>query len=421
MSTIATERPTARPPELEVVITRTFDAPRELVFRMWTEPEHFARWWGPKGFTNPVCELDARPGGAILVHMRAPNGVVYPLTGTFREVVPSERIVFTCIAEDAEGNAALDEITTVTFAAEGSKTKVTVRSKAVGIAPAAPFMLAGMEKGWSQSFDRLADVSGKAATAASCGPRARRRHATSQDRIPRRVAQGPQGAPQEREGAHPHARSCRRGASRAAWVKVEKEYVFDTTEGQQTLADLFGRNSQLIVHHFMWRHDLDMGCASCSLEADHAEGALVHLENHDVSYVRVSRAPLPKLLAYKKRLGWKAKWVSSWGSDFNFDYHVSFTEDQLAGKIDYNFTLMDGSQGFNELPGLSVFAKNDAGEVFHTYSSYARGNEEVVGAFIYLDITPKGRNEKEIMDWVKRNDEYGAAEAKSCCHSPDRA
>ncbi len=200
------------------------------------------------------------------------------------------------------------------------------------------------------------------------------------------------------------------------WVKVEKEYVFDTTEGKQTLADLFSDNSQLIVHHFMWRHDLDQGCASCSLEADHAEGALVHLEHHDVSYVRVSRAPLAKLQAYKQRLGWKAKWVSSYANTFNYDYHVSFTKDQLAkGKVDYNYGMVEG---FDELPGLSVFFKDDAGTLFHTYSSYARGNEEVIGAFIYLDITPKGRNETEIMDWVKRNDEYDApAGASACCHS----
>jgi predicted dithiol-disulfide oxidoreductase (DUF899 family) len=199
------------------------------------------------------------------------------------------------------------------------------------------------------------------------------------------------------------------------WVKVDKEYVFDTTEGKRTLADLFGDNSQLIIHHFMWRHDLDMGCVSCSLEADHAEGALVHLENHDVSYVRVSRAPLAKLEAYKKRLGWKAKWVSSADSDFNFDYHVSFTKEELAkGKVKYNYGMVEG---FDELPGLSVFFKDKDDTVYHTYSSYARGNEEVIGAFIYLDITPKGRNEKEIMDWVKRNDEYGApAGTKACCH-----
>jgi predicted dithiol-disulfide oxidoreductase (DUF899 family) len=196
------------------------------------------------------------------------------------------------------------------------------------------------------------------------------------------------------------------------WVKVDKTYVFDTTAGKKTLAELFGRNSQLIIHHFMWRRDLDSGCPSCSLEADHAEGAIVHLENHDVSYVRVSRAPLAKLLAYKKRMGWTAEWVSSWESDFNYDYHVSFTRQELAsGEVYYNYHMT--KDGFDELPGLSVFARDDAGTVFHTYSSYARGNEEVIGAFIYLDITPKGRNEKEIMDWVRRHDEYDTP-AQSC-------
>jgi predicted dithiol-disulfide oxidoreductase (DUF899 family) len=200
------------------------------------------------------------------------------------------------------------------------------------------------------------------------------------------------------------------------WVKVEKQYVFDTAVGKRTLADLFGPNSQLIVHHFMWRHDLDSGCPSCSLEADHAEGALVHLVNHDVSYVRVSRAPIEKLLAYRRRMGWTAEWVSSWSSDFNFDYGVSFTKQELEGKVTYNYALMDGADAFDELPGLSVFCKDDTGQVYHTYSSYARGNEEVIGVFVYLDLTPKGRNEKEIMDWVKRNDEYDIS-PQSCCHA----
>ena len=201
------------------------------------------------------------------------------------------------------------------------------------------------------------------------------------------------------------------------WVEIEKDYVFDTAAGRKTLAELFGRNSQLIIHHFMWRWDLGQGCVSCSLEADHAEGAIVHLENHGVSYVRVSRAPLAELLAYKKRMGWTAEWVSSYGSDFNYDYHVSFTPEELAkGEVYYNYQMT--KDGFDELPGLSVFHKDEAGSVHHTYSSYARGNEEVIGAFIYLDITPKGRNEKEIMDWVKRHDEYGVADrANSCCHA----
>jgi len=195
------------------------------------------------------------------------------------------------------------------------------------------------------------------------------------------------------------------------WVKIDKEYLFDSSEGKCTLAQLFGRNSQLIIHHFMWRWDLDQGCASCSLEADHAEGAIVHLEHHDVAYVRVSRAPIEKLEAYRKRMGWTAKWVSSYGNDFNFDFHVSFSKEQLAkGKVYYNYDMVEG---FDELPGLSVFAKTADG-LYHTYSSYARGNEEVIGAFMYLDITPKGRNEKEIMDWVKRHDEYGEAAAAGC-------
>jgi len=199
------------------------------------------------------------------------------------------------------------------------------------------------------------------------------------------------------------------------WVRVTKEYVFDTTEGKKTLAELFGTNSQLIVQHFMWRDDLGAGCVGCSLHADHAEGALVHLQNHDVSYVMVSRAPLDRLTAYKKRMGWHAEWVSSLGSDFNHDYHVSFTKDELAtGEVYYNYRMT--KDGFDELPGLSVFAKDDEGHVFHTYSSYARGNEEVIAAFMYLDITPKGRNEKEIMGWVKRHDEYGA-DTQSCCHA----
>ena len=211
---------------------------------------------------------------------------------------------------------------------------------------------------------------------------------------------------------------------RLPWVKVTKTYRFDTTEGRKTLADLFGDNSQLIVHHFMWRHDLDSGCPSCSLEADHAEGALVHLINHDVSYVRVSRAPLEKLLAYKQRLGWKAEWVSSLNSDFNFDYHVSFTKNELAsGEIYYNYTdsKLSADFGMDELPGLSVFYKDERGDVFHTYSSYARGNEEVIGAFIYLDMTPKGRNETEIMDWVKRNDEYDKSPQPSCHSAPGQS
>jgi len=139
----------------EVTITRVFDAPRSLMFRMWTDPKHMAQWWGPHHFTNPVCEIDARPGGAIRIHMRGPDGVVYPMTGAFREIVEPERLVFTAVAEDSDGNPLLESLTTVTFAEQGGKTKLTVHAQAIGIAPVAAQMLAGMEAGWTESLERL--------------------------------------------------------------------------------------------------------------------------------------------------------------------------------------------------------------------------------------------------------------------------
>jgi predicted dithiol-disulfide oxidoreductase (DUF899 family) len=204
------------------------------------------------------------------------------------------------------------------------------------------------------------------------------------------------------------------------WVKVEKRYVFDTPEGKKSLADLFGGRSQLIVYHFMWRWDLDSGCPSCSFLADHFDGANLHLAHHDVSLVVITRAPVAKFAPYVKRLGWRFEWASSYENDFNFDYHVSFTEDDLAkGGIYYNYGLIEDAKYQNdELPGLSVFYKDDKGDIFHSYSSYARGLDNLLGAYNFLDLTPKGRNEEEIMDWVRRHDEYGdAPESESCCGS----
>ncbi|MDG3002222.1 DUF899 domain-containing protein [Paludisphaera mucosa] len=193
------------------------------------------------------------------------------------------------------------------------------------------------------------------------------------------------------------------------WVKVEKTYVFEGPNGPETLADLFAGRSQLIIHHFMFSPDWEEGCVGCSFQSDHVEGALVHLENHDVSFVRVSRAPLAKLQSFKKRMGWGTKWVSSFGSPFNYDYHVSFPKDAPeGGEATYNYAPMTG--GMEELPGLSVFVKDGAGDVFHTYSCFARGDEGAVGAYFYMDLTPKGRDEtgphRNLMDWVRHHDRY---------------
>ncbi len=151
-----TEAAAAKPSVVRaVIITRVFDAPRELVFKMWTDPKHLAQWWGPKGFTNPVCEMDARPGGALRIVMRGPDGVEYPMTGVFREIAPPERLVFTSVTVDKDGHPLLEGLTTVTFADEGGKTKLTLRTRAVGLVAQAARMLEGMEAGWTQSIDRL--------------------------------------------------------------------------------------------------------------------------------------------------------------------------------------------------------------------------------------------------------------------------
>ncbi len=202
------------------------------------------------------------------------------------------------------------------------------------------------------------------------------------------------------------------------WVRMDKDYVFQAPDGEKRLADLFDGRSQLIVYHFMLGPDWDAGCTGCSFHSDHVDGALVHLNNHDVTYVAVSRAPIEKIEAYRKRMGWKFPWVSSYGSDFNFDFHVSFTPEELAsGSVRYNFTEIPREQAHDELPGLSSFHKNEKGEIFHTYSTYARGGEELIGTLMILDRAPFGRNEETTMNFVKRHDEFEQApEASSCCH-----
>ena len=194
------------------------------------------------------------------------------------------------------------------------------------------------------------------------------------------------------------------------WVKVEKNYAFDGPNGKETLADLFDGRSQLIVYHFMFGSGWKEGCVGCSFLADNIDGALVHLEHHDVTYVAVSRAPFPEIEAYKRRMGWRFKWVSSYGNDFNYDYHVSFAKDDLAkGKVFYNYAMQDLQS--EEMSGRSVFYTDANGDIFHTYSSYARGGDMFLSTYAFLDITPKGRNETgpnhDLSDWVRHHDRYG--------------
>ena len=192
------------------------------------------------------------------------------------------------------------------------------------------------------------------------------------------------------------------------WEKVEKQYEFDSTHGKVALADLFDGRSQLVIYHFMLGPGWEAGCPSCSYLADHFGGSTIPLATRDTTLVVVSRAPLAEIEAFKKRMGWEFQWVSSFGSDFNFDYHVSFTPEQKAsGKVEYNYASIEPFS--EEGPGVSVFAKDASGEVFHTYSSYARGLDILVGTYNFLDLVPKGRDEDGLnftMAWVRHHDRY---------------
>ena len=196
------------------------------------------------------------------------------------------------------------------------------------------------------------------------------------------------------------------------WVKIEKPYVFEGPDGRVSLADLFAGRSQLVVQHFMFGPGWTEGCVGCSFSADHVDAARVHFEHNDLSFAAVSRAPYPEIAAFQRRMGWRFAWVSSFGSDFNYDFAVSFAAaDEARGKVLYNFELRDYQN--DELPGTSVFAKDETGQVSHTYSAYGRGDEQLIGAYHFLDLAPKGRNENgpnfDLTDWVRHHDRYEPA------------
>jgi predicted dithiol-disulfide oxidoreductase (DUF899 family) len=193
------------------------------------------------------------------------------------------------------------------------------------------------------------------------------------------------------------------------WEKVDKDYQFTGPQGRLSFADLFAGHSQLLIYHFMLGPDWEEGCKSCSFWADNFNGTPIHLAQRDVAFTAVSRAPIEKIEAYRHRMGWDFPWVSSQGSDFNLDYQISFTPEQIAAdEAVYNYALRQNSM--SELPGVSAFAKGSGGEIYHSYSCYARGLDMLNGAYHYLDLVPKGRDEADLdftMGWVQRHDQYG--------------
>jgi predicted dithiol-disulfide oxidoreductase (DUF899 family) len=191
------------------------------------------------------------------------------------------------------------------------------------------------------------------------------------------------------------------------WEKVDKQYIFDTPAGKRTLSELFEGRSQLVVYHFMFGPTWEQACKSCSFWADNFDGIVVHLNQRDVTMIAVSRAPLEKIEAYRKRMGWGFRWVSSFANEFNKDFQVSFTPEEMKGPVDYNYTRQKFPS--EEAPGISVFCRDAGGQVFHTYSCYSRGLDMMNGAYHFLDLVPKGRDEDSLphtMAWLKRHDEY---------------
>ncbi|HEV3458467.1 MAG TPA: thioredoxin family protein [Thermoanaerobaculia bacterium] len=214
-----------------------------------------------------------------------------------------------------------------------------------------------------------------------------------------------------KEKSFSHQRDALSAARRELpWVRVDKQYVFDAPGGKETLSDLFDGRSQLIVYHFMFGPDWEEGCPSCSFISDHLDGSVVHLAHRDATLVVVSRAPLPKIETFRQRMGWRFKWVSSYGSDFNHDYQVSATPEELAqDKVYYNYEPTKFPS--DERPGASVFYRDGSGAIFHTYSTYARGLDILIGAYNLLDLVPKGRDEEGLshgMAWVRHHDRYDA-------------
>jgi predicted dithiol-disulfide oxidoreductase (DUF899 family) len=217
------------------------------------------------------------------------------------------------------------------------------------------------------------------------------------------------------------------------WVRVEKSYVFEGPGGPQTLADLFADRSQLIIYHFMLGPDWVEGCKSCSFLADHFDAARIHLAHRDVTLAVVSHAPLERIQAFQNRMGWSFPWVSAFDSEFQTDYGVHFTKEELAGEVNYNYGKT--RFGLEEAPGLSVFCRDEAGGIYHTYSTYARGLDALVGTYQFLDLVPKGRDEEGLaftMAWVRHHDRYDdyvldpkatyekPREMRACCKHEER-
>jgi predicted dithiol-disulfide oxidoreductase (DUF899 family)/uncharacterized protein YndB with AHSA1/START domain len=375
-------------------LKRALKAPAEKVFAAWTQPEALKRWFAPRSaMVVPLAQTDVRVGGRFRIVMRAPDGEEFRVGGTYKEIVAGRKLVFTWAWESTPERQSL---VTVDITPTPGGCELTLTHE-LFVDEAARDR---HRQGWSSSLERLDHFSATAADAAT-GKEMQGHVVAKEAWLAARKAL------LAKEKEFTRLRDSLSAERRALpWVKVDRPYVFTGGNGKESLCDLFGRNSQLLVYHFMFAPDWQEGCPSCSFWADGYNGIAPHLHDRDVSLVVISRAPIEKLEAYKKRMGWTFKWVSSLGNDFNRDYHVSFAPEEKDTAY-YNFER----RGFSttEAPGLSVFFRDAAGHIFHTYSCYARGLDMLNVAYHHLDLVPKGRDEAGLpypMAWVRRHDSY---------------
>jgi predicted dithiol-disulfide oxidoreductase (DUF899 family)/uncharacterized protein YndB with AHSA1/START domain len=396
--------PAAERPSL--TLTRRLRARPENVYAAWTQAAQLAQWFGPPNMKPATleAELDVRVGGRYRLAFTRDDGEYFEAGGTYREVVPNEKLVFTWAWHSTPERESL---VTITLKPDSAGTLMVFHHAQFADETARD----NHRRGWSSFFDKLDAF---VACPLSEEDIMQQHQIVSRDQW---IAARKAHLAHEKELTQARERLAEE-RRRLPWVKVDKSYVFDGPHGKVTLDDLFKERPQLVVQHVMFAPDWDAACKSCSFWVDGFERMVPHLAARDTSMVAISLAPVDKLEAFKKRMGWTFDWVSSGNNDFNYDYEVSFTREQIdKGEQKYNF----GTTPFYgpELPGISVFYRDEAGTVFHTYSCFARGLDMMNAAYQYLDLTPLGRHEDGLpypMDWVRLRDQYQPDAKASCCH-----
>jgi predicted dithiol-disulfide oxidoreductase (DUF899 family)/uncharacterized protein YndB with AHSA1/START domain len=374
--------------ESTLVIRRLLPASRADVFAAWTDAHSLGQWMCPPGVTRTTAELDARVGGRYRIVMHGEKKD-YDHHGEYLVVDPPSKLSFTWISEGTDLQSSI--VTVELFDKGADATELVLTHEQLPPAKVAPHT-----QGWTEIVERLSRKW-------SVGSTFKDHAVVSHDEW---LAARTAFLTKEKEFTR-LGDELNRQRRDLPWEAVQKSYVFEGANGKQTLAELFDGRSQLIVYHFMFHPNGTAGCPHCSLRADGFNGIGAHLNQRDVTMVVVSRAPHSKLAAYQKRMGWTFPWVSSFETDFNVDYCVSFTPEEVAEKrAFYNFKRQDPQA--SEREGHSVFCKDASGAVFHTYSCYDRGNDKLNLHYHYLDLVPKGRDEGDRGPfWVRRHDEYG--------------